>query len=102
MVDGIIGVWEVEGLPVNEPESVARILVEVGVGRVEGEGGDGGDGGDGEGRYNGRAVFCEGGRGWDFEAGLERSRGLWLGRENSEVLDRGQAVLGDGTGWSKD
>jgi NAD(P)-dependent dehydrogenase (short-subunit alcohol dehydrogenase family) len=84
MVDGIRDNWVKEGLPVNQPEDVARVILEVA-----------GDGG------NGKAVFVEGGRGWDIEEGINRTEEVWLGRDVSRTLARGQEVLGDGTDWTK-
>ncbi|KAK0111606.1 hypothetical protein ONS95_001953 [Cadophora gregata] len=127
MVLGIRDAWLAASLPVNTPESVARVIVETALGAVpegeerlkdegvvegEGRGRDGkaadgengkGENGDGKGegkvRYNGRAVFVEGGRGWDIEVGIEGTEERWLGREVSRTLGRGQVVLGDGKDW---
>ncbi|KAH6715828.1 hypothetical protein BKA61DRAFT_719889 [Leptodontidium sp. MPI-SDFR-AT-0119] len=83
MVKGIRDAWMENKLPVNMPEGVARVVVEVAVGAVPGagtigeEGGkEGGEGKGGRGRmkdefegedevvrFNGRAVFVEGGEG---------------------------------------
>jgi NAD(P)-dependent dehydrogenase (short-subunit alcohol dehydrogenase family) len=83
MVDGIRDMWVREGLPVNQPEDVARIIVEVAA----------------DGVSNGKGVFVEGGRGWDIEEGINATEELWLGRDVSRTLARGQEVLGDGTNW---
>jgi NAD(P)-dependent dehydrogenase (short-subunit alcohol dehydrogenase family) len=85
MVDGIREQWLGEGLPVNSPESVGRVVCELAGGR----------------EWNGRAVFVEGGRGWDIEEGIGGTEGVWLGEEVAGRLRRGQAVLGDGTGWGR-
>jgi NAD(P)-dependent dehydrogenase (short-subunit alcohol dehydrogenase family) len=85
MVDGIREGWLQEGLPVNTPGDVGRIILEVG----------------GDGKTNGKAVFVEGGRGWDIEEGIQRTEPQWLGEEVSKTLAKGQAVLGDGTDWKK-
>jgi len=95
MVDGIREMWNKEGLPVNQPGDVARVMLEVAVGKVSGKG----ISGEGE-RWNGRAVFVEGGRGWDIEEGINDTEGVWLGKEVSRTLNRGQEVLGDGTDWA--
>ncbi|KAH9206364.1 hypothetical protein DL95DRAFT_375393 [Leptodontidium sp. 2 PMI_412] len=84
MVKGIRDAWMQNKLPVNTPEGVARVVVEVADGVV---------------RFNGRAVFVEGGRGWDIEVGIEGTEEVWLGAEVSRTLNRGQDVLGDGTDW---
>jgi NAD(P)-dependent dehydrogenase (short-subunit alcohol dehydrogenase family) len=100
MVDGIRGDWVAEKLPVNTPEMVARLIVEVAVGRPDSyaeacweEKGIAG--------YNGRAVFVEGGRGWDIEEGINANEEEWLGKDVSRTVNRGQVVLGDGTDWIK-
>ena len=85
MVDGIRENWVKEGLPVNQPEDVARVILEMA----------------GEGGGNGKAVFVEGGRGWDIEEGINRCEEQWLGEVVSRTLARGQEVLGDGTDWTK-
>ncbi|KAG0646832.1 15-hydroxyprostaglandin dehydrogenase [Hyphodiscus hymeniophilus] len=85
MVAGIREDWVKEGLPVNKPADVARLILEVGS----------------DGESNGKAVFVEGGRGWDIEEGINRCEEQWLGIEVSRMLARGQEVLGDGTDWTK-
>jgi hypothetical protein len=85
MVDGIRDKWITQGLPVNSPADVGRIMIEVGVDR----------------KWNGRAVFVEGGRGWDIEEGIEKTEPLWLGEKVSATLAKGQELLGDGTDWTK-
>lgn len=85
MVDGIRQDWLKEGLPVNTPADIAKIMIEVGCNE----------------KWNGRAVFVEGGRGWDIEEGLDRTEALWLGENVSKTLAKGQEVLGDGTDWTK-
>jgi hypothetical protein len=95
MVDGIRDMWNKERLPVNKPSDVARVMLEVAVGKVSGKG----IAGEGE-RWNGRAVFVEGGRGWDIEEGINETEELWLGKDVSRTLNRGQEVLGDGTDWA--
>lgn len=85
MVDGIREMWVKEGLPVNQPEDVARVIVEVAA----------------DGESNGKGVFVEGGRGWDIEEGVNATEEVWLGRDVSRILNKGQEVLGDGTDWVK-
>jgi hypothetical protein len=85
MVDGIRENWVKEGLPVNRPEDVGRVILEIAA----------------DGESNGKAVFVEGGRGWDIEEGINRCEEQWLGLEVSRTLARGQEVLGDGTDWAK-
>ncbi|RDL41768.1 uncharacterized protein BP5553_01747 [Venustampulla echinocandica] len=90
MVEGIRENWLKEGLPVNSPADLGRVIVEVAIGD------------DGKsGKWSGRAVFVEGGRGWDIEEGINATEEQWLGKEVSRVLSRGQDLLGDGTDWKK-
>jgi len=96
MVDGIRETWKKEGLPVNSPEMVARVLVEVAIGLPEKRSEACWEGEEG---YNGRAVFVEGGRGWDIEEGINDTEERWLSESVSKTLNRGQVVLGDGTDW---
>jgi NAD(P)-dependent dehydrogenase (short-subunit alcohol dehydrogenase family) len=96
MVDGIRTDWVKEGLPVNTPEMVGKLILEIAVGKSEKiseacwetHGG-----------YNGRAVFVEGGRGWDIEEGINATEEVWLSESVSRTLNHGQIVLGDGTDW---
>lgn len=85
MVEGIRQEWINEGLPVNTPQAVGRVIIEVAA----------------DGVSNGKAVFVEGGRGWDIEDGINRTEEQWLGENVSKTLARGQEVLGDGTDWKK-
>lgn len=85
MVEGIREEWIKEELPVNTPQAVGRIIIEVAA----------------DGESNGKAVFVEGGRGWDIEEGINNTEEQWLGRDVSRMLAKGQIVLGDGTDWKK-
>jgi NAD(P)-dependent dehydrogenase (short-subunit alcohol dehydrogenase family) len=96
MVKGIRENWMIEGLPVNKPGDVGRVVLEVAVGLRDGKAMEE----EGE-RWNGRAVFVEGGRGWDIEEGINATEPIWLGEQLSRMLARGQEVLGDGTDWTK-
>jgi NAD(P)-dependent dehydrogenase (short-subunit alcohol dehydrogenase family) len=88
LAQGVKENWLKAGLPVNTPEDVGRVMLEVAVGK------------DGKGRkWNGTAVFVEGGNGLDIEEGINATEEQWLGREVSRTLNRGQEVLGDGTDW---
>ena len=37
-------------------------------------------------QMNGKAVYVEGGRGWEFMDGLDSSMPIWLGEEPTERL----------------
>ncbi len=43
---------------------------------------------------NGRAIFVAGGRGFDTEEGVDRTRPQWMGEENNSDFVKGQAILG--------
>ena len=117
MVAGIQTGWLEAGLPTNQPIDIARHIVGLAAAgpgvktlRYEPEEGDAGRGtsrgilkwGEFEERsgVNGRAIYVEGGRGWDIEEGLDRTQDLWMGKGPSERLAKGQAQLGAGGGWS--
>lgn len=85
MVEGIRTQWLEEKMPVNQPGDVGRVMIEVGANR----------------KWSGRAVFVEGGRGWDIEEGIDRTDPQWMGEELSKTFAKGQEILGDGTDWDK-
>lgn len=123
MVAGIEKGWEKAGLPINEPEDVAKIVVGLAsaspsaalamLKNVESEGGSGRglDGafntagyawGEAESRdgINGRAIYVEGGKGWDAEEGLAYTQPYWLGKGPCDRLVQGQKELGSGSNWT--
>jgi NAD(P)-dependent dehydrogenase (short-subunit alcohol dehydrogenase family) len=77
LLAGFTDVWRAERLPMNAPLDVARMILQCAV----------------DGRINGAAVFVGGGRGWDVEEGLTKTRKVWLG-DLWEEWERGQIVLG--------
>lgn len=83
LVAGIEPVWEQSGLPANEPEDVARVIIGV----------------LSEGKVNGGTMYIEGGRAWNVEAGLLEQRPKWLGEKQAADLDRGTALMGGGEHW---
>ena len=85
MVAGFESAWREAQLPVNEPIDVARIIA--GISCTEG--------------MNGKAIYVEGGRGWEIEDNIDRLEPQWLGEEQSRELARGQELLGAGNKWSK-
>ncbi|EME85458.1 uncharacterized protein MYCFIDRAFT_130791 [Pseudocercospora fijiensis CIRAD86] len=82
MMEVIKDIWEESGLPSNTPEDVARIVVGV----------------LSDPQQKGGALYIEGGRAWDVEAGLLHTRPQWLGEKQTRDLDAGTLVLG---GWVK-
>jgi len=124
MVSGISKGWLDAGLPTNTPEDVAEIvggLVSAGPGMAKGmfetevSEGQSGKGLDGafnasgcqwddelhEHGANGRAIYVEGGKGWDIEEGLAYTQSFWLGKGPCGRLVEGQQVLGEGSNWTK-
>lgn len=122
--DAIRQGWAKAGLPSNEPEDVARIVVGLAAAgpgsgaqmlRKEPEEGESGRGIEGTyntagypwgereetGGVNGRAIYVEGGRGWDIEEGLAYTQPYWMGKSPCERLVQGQKILGQGNHWTK-
>lgn len=85
IAEGVTAPWEAAGLPINEPEDIAKIVV-----GVLSESG-----------LNGASMYIEGGRAYDIEKGLLETRPQWLGERQTADLDRGTRVLGTGEGWVK-
>ena len=83
MVVGIENEWDNAGLPSNTPEDVAGVIVGVLA----------------EGKVTGGALYIEGGRGWNVEAGLLETRHEWLGDQREADLDRGAELMGGGNHW---
>lgn len=76
--------WRAAGLPINEPVDVARIIAGVAC----------------DPEMNGKAIYVEGGRGWEIEDNINRLESQWLGEEQALSLARGQEVLGAGMDWA--
>lgn len=85
MVKGIQNSWLNAGLPVNSPLDVAVITA----GLLA------------DSQLNGKTMYVEGGRAWEIEDNLDRLEPQWLGEEPSISLAKGQAVLSDGSDWTK-
>ncbi|KAK5731004.1 hypothetical protein LTR15_000942 [Elasticomyces elasticus] len=83
LVAGIDEVWAKAGLPSNEPEDVARVIVGVLA----------------DGKVNGGTMYIEGGRAWNVEEGLLKTRHEWLGEKQEKDLDRGTQLMGGGEHW---
>lgn len=74
----IRGRWAEEGLPMNQPHDVAKIVVQCTADQA----------------LNGTAVFVSGGRFFDTEEGIGRTLPQWMGEKNAEEWLKGQQVLG--------
>ena len=42
---------------------------------------------------NGQSIYVEGGRGWEFEEGLEKTMPLWLGKEPVERMEEDKKIM---------
>lgn len=78
MSAGIAESWKTHNLPMNEPVDVANIIIGLGCERG----------------MNGKAFYVEGARAWEIEDNIDRLEPEWLGKEQSEELSRGQALMG--------
>ncbi|KIV93043.1 hypothetical protein PV10_04288 [Exophiala mesophila] len=77
--------WLEAGLPVNQPGDIAQIIA--GLTAIAG--------------LNGKAIYAEGGRGWEIEDNLNRLQPQWLGEEPSASLEEGQKALMEWSGLMK-
>jgi hypothetical protein len=85
MTAGIESLWRAADLPINETVDVAKIIAGVAC----------------DPEMNGKAIYVEGGRGWEIEDNINRLESQWLGEEQAVSLARGQEVLGAGMDWAK-
>ncbi|KAI7328413.1 putative 3-hydroxyacyl-CoA dehydrogenase [Hortaea werneckii] len=84
LVAGIEDEWQKAGLPSNAPEDVASVIAGVVA----------------DGQVNGGTMYIEGGRAWNVEAGLLKTRPEWLGAKQTADLDTGTALMGGGEHWT--
>ncbi|KAK9378719.1 uncharacterized protein V2V93DRAFT_375646 [Kockiozyma suomiensis] len=84
MVDGIRDRWADAKLPSNTPEGVGSVVVDIACAKT----------------LKGEIIYIEGDRGWEIEGKINETEPLWLGAEQSRLLNEGQVVLGDGMGWT--
>lgn len=85
MVGGIQRAWINADLPINSPMDVAKVTAGLLV----------------DPQLNGKSMYVEGGRAWEIETNIDRLEPQWLGEEPSRSLAKGQAVLADGSDWTK-
>lgn len=69
-----------KNVPVNKPEDVAETIAELAAGKHA-------SCGDEAEACNGLAVIVAGGKKWEVEEGLERTRNVWMGPEAAGILD---------------
>lgn len=84
LVSGIASTWDAAGLPANEPEDIARVILGVAS----------------DSKVNGATMYVEGGRAWNVEAGLLETRPQWLGERQARQLDEGTRLMGGGEHWT--
>ncbi|POR33570.1 Uncharacterized protein TPAR_06265 [Tolypocladium paradoxum] len=78
MIGGVRDIWTQNSLPMNDPDDVARIILQCAV----------------DATIHGKAVYVADGKGFDIEEGLDRSEPDWLGEKQARDLAKGQAALG--------
>ncbi|KAH6962362.1 short-chain dehydrogenase/reductase SDR [Ilyonectria sp. MPI-CAGE-AT-0026] len=84
MISGVRDIWFQNSLPVNSPGEVARIILQC----------------NGDKNIHGKAIYVAGGKGFDIEEGINRTEPDWLGEKQAIDLEKGQQVLGTGSGWT--
>lgn len=85
IAEGVAHLFEEAGLPSNTPEDVAKVVVGVLADQT----------------LSGGTMYVEGGRAWNIEAGLLKTRPEWLGERQTAELDRGTEVMAGGEDWVK-
>jgi NAD(P)-dependent dehydrogenase (short-subunit alcohol dehydrogenase family) len=78
LLAGVRQRWVDERMPMNQPDDVARMIIQCAA----------------DGNMNGQAVYVAGGRGFDTEEGINKTLPQWMGEENAAVWLKGQQVLG--------
>ena len=99
LVRGIEKGWYERGFPVNEPEDVARSIL---ICATANRGQNGRTHGNARLPFAGKILFVAGGESYEIEDGIQRLEPVWLGNENSEILEKGQEYLASaGTSWDE-
>ena len=112
MTVGLEDGWMKDGLPVNQPGDIAKVLAGLcvsGPGRAamkydvtwqettgKGRNAGGTNWEDQSKGVSGRAIYVAGGQGWDVEEGLDRTEHLWMGEDPSTTLIKIQAAMAAG------
>ncbi|GAD94989.1 15-hydroxyprostaglandin dehydrogenase, putative [Paecilomyces variotii No. 5] len=97
LVNAIEGGWYKLGLPTNEPADVARAII---ICATANRGTGGKTHGGAVLPFAGKILYISGGKSYEIEDKLQELEPVWLGKENSEVLAKGQAYLHSGvTSW---
>ena len=99
LVTGIQKGWEERKLPANEPDDIARVMAICATANRQGTGKtyDGA-----RLPFSGKVLHVAGGQAYEIEDKLQELEPIWLGKENSEILAKGQAYLmKPGTSWAR-
>lgn len=97
LVLGIEKGWYERGLPVNEPEDVGRAILICATAN-RGSGGSTHPGAILP--FAGKIVYVAGGESYEIEDEMKKLEPVWLGQENSKILEKGQEYLAtEGTSW---
>lgn len=78
LLAGVRERWVEEKLPMNQPEDVAKMILQSAA----------------DSNMNGKAIFVTGGRGFDTEEGYDRTLPQWMGEQNARMFSKGQEILG--------
>ncbi|KAJ9655148.1 hypothetical protein H2198_005923 [Neophaeococcomyces mojaviensis] len=84
LLAGVRERWVEEKLPMNQPEDVAKMILQSAA----------------DSNMNGKAIFVTGGRGFDTEEGYDRTLPQWMGEQNARMFSKGQEILGLGDDWT--
>ncbi|KAL2203509.1 NAD(P)-binding protein [Sarocladium strictum] len=77
LMDSVRSIWVGRGLPINTPAEVGQFILQCAV----------------DGELNGRSVLVGGGKGYDTEAGIDKTLPQWMGVLADDFY-RGQEALG--------
>lgn len=98
MVAGIRKGWKALGLPENEPEDVARSILICTTAETSTKASVTHSGAAIP--FSGKILYVAGGESYEIEDGIQSLESTWLGKENSEVLQKGQDFLtSEETSW---
>ena len=70
--------WVEEDMPLNQPEDVAKMILQSAA----------------DGQLHGKAIYVAGGKGFDTEEGYDRCLPQWMGETNAKMWLKGQEILG--------
>ncbi|CAK7202226.1 hypothetical protein SEUCBS139899_004948 [Sporothrix eucalyptigena] len=83
MIDSLTESWVAAGLPMNQPEDVARYVLLCATDE----------------QRNGNAIYISGGKGVDIEDGYVKTMPVWMGLQHTIDLQASREFCGLGDGW---